>query len=72
LTIERILVFIRNVLQIPSCDDKKTDKDATVHDEVKYQYHYDFNNIMFSSIASASSVFSNNIIFFLLTDIICI
>jgi hypothetical protein len=27
---------------------------------------------MFSSIASASSVFSNNIIFFLLTDIICI
>ncbi|KAH0946664.1 hypothetical protein HN011_009855, partial [Eciton burchellii] len=39
LTIERILVFIRNVLQIPSCDDKKTDKDATVHDEILFAFN---------------------------------
>lgn len=35
MTIERILVFIRNVLQVPPNDnDKRADNDATVHDEV--------------------------------------
>lgn len=36
LTIERILIFIRNVLQVPPNDnDKRGDNDATVHDEVR-------------------------------------
>lgn len=36
LTIERILIFIRNVLQVPPNDnDKRGDNDATVHDEVQ-------------------------------------
>ncbi|XP_012535516.2 protein timeless homolog isoform X2 [Monomorium pharaonis] len=40
LTIERILVFIRNVLQVPPNDnDKRADDDATVHDEVLFAFH---------------------------------
>ncbi|XP_011690831.1 PREDICTED: protein timeless homolog isoform X1 [Wasmannia auropunctata] len=40
LTIERILVFIRNVLQVPPNDnDKRADNDATVHDEVLFAFH---------------------------------
>lgn len=35
MTIERILLFIRNVLEVPANDnDKRTGNDATVHDEV--------------------------------------
>ncbi|XP_025075247.1 protein timeless homolog [Pogonomyrmex barbatus] len=40
LTIERILVFIRNVLQVPPNDnDKRTDNDATIHDEILFALH---------------------------------
>ncbi|XP_071645976.1 protein timeless homolog [Temnothorax longispinosus] len=40
LTIERILVFIRNVLQVPPNDnDKRADNDATVHDEILFAFH---------------------------------
>ncbi|KAL6268795.1 hypothetical protein P5V15_001919, partial [Pogonomyrmex californicus] len=40
LTIERILVFIRNVLQVPPNDnDKRADNDATVHDEILFALH---------------------------------
>ncbi|KAM0735754.1 Protein timeless-like protein [Formica fusca] len=40
LTIERILVFIRNVLQVPPNDnDKRGDNDATVHDEILFAFH---------------------------------
>ncbi|XP_039305903.1 protein timeless homolog isoform X2 [Solenopsis invicta] len=40
LTIERILAFIRNVLQVPPNDnDKRADNDATVHDEVLFAFH---------------------------------
>lgn len=39
LTIERILIFIRNILQVPPNDnDKRADNDATVHDEVNRLY----------------------------------
>ena len=36
LTIERILVLVRNVLQVPRDvrSEKRTDDDATVHDQV--------------------------------------
>lgn len=35
--IERILVFIRNVLQIPPDEnEKRVDNDVTIHDEVWY------------------------------------
>lgn len=38
--IERILTFIRNVLQIPPPDnDLRTDNDATVHDELLFALH---------------------------------
>ncbi|XP_072751003.1 protein timeless homolog [Anoplolepis gracilipes] len=40
LTIERILIFIRNVLQVPPNDnDKRGDNDATVHDEILFAFH---------------------------------
>ncbi|XP_012062583.1 PREDICTED: protein timeless homolog [Atta cephalotes] len=40
LTIERILAFIRNVLQVPPNDnDKRADNDATVHDELLFAFH---------------------------------
>ncbi|XP_050450903.1 protein timeless homolog [Cataglyphis hispanica] len=40
LTLERILVFIRNVLQVPPNDnDKRGDNDATVHDEILFAFH---------------------------------
>ncbi|XP_014475495.1 PREDICTED: protein timeless homolog [Dinoponera quadriceps] len=40
MTIERILILIRNVLQVPSFDnDKRTGNDATVHDEILFAYH---------------------------------
>ncbi|RLU24932.1 hypothetical protein DMN91_003023 [Ooceraea biroi] len=40
LTIERILVFIRNVLQVPSSDnDKRVNNDATVHDEILFAFN---------------------------------
>ncbi|XP_012222325.1 protein timeless homolog isoform X1 [Linepithema humile] len=40
LIIERILVFIRNVLQVPPNDnDKRADNDATVHDEILFAFH---------------------------------
>ncbi|CAL1677972.1 unnamed protein product [Lasius platythorax] len=40
LTIERILIFMRNVLQIPPNDnDKRGDNDATVHDEILFAFH---------------------------------
>ncbi|XP_020292361.1 protein timeless homolog isoform X2 [Pseudomyrmex gracilis] len=40
LTIERILIFIRNVLQIPPNDnDIRVDNDATVHDQILFAFH---------------------------------
>ncbi|XP_012279584.1 protein timeless homolog [Orussus abietinus] len=39
LTVERILVFIRNVLQIPDDNLRKTDDDATIHDELLFALH---------------------------------
>ncbi|XP_032684190.1 protein timeless homolog isoform X2 [Odontomachus brunneus] len=40
MTIERILLFIKNVLQVPANDnDKRTGNDATVHDEILFAYH---------------------------------
>ncbi|XP_029159250.1 protein timeless homolog [Nylanderia fulva] len=40
LTIERILLFMRNVLQVPPNDnDKRGDNDATVHDEILFALH---------------------------------
>ncbi|KAG7212904.1 hypothetical protein KM043_002254 [Ampulex compressa] len=40
MVIERILIFIRNVLQVsPDDDEKRTDNDATVHDEVLFALH---------------------------------
>ncbi|EFN77461.1 Protein timeless-like protein [Harpegnathos saltator] len=40
MTIERILIFIRNVLQVPANDnDKRTNNDATVHDKILFAYH---------------------------------
>lgn len=47
--IERILTFIRNVLQIPPPDnDLRTDNDATVHDEVIILFHLTLYNIILS------------------------
>lgn len=44
--IERILALIRNVLQVPPDEnEKRTDNDATVHDQVTYQvmfFFYDY------------------------------
>lgn len=38
LIIDRILALIRNVLQVPPDEnEKRTDNDATVHDQVTYQ-----------------------------------
>lgn len=35
--IERILIFVRNVLQIPPDEnEKRVDNDVTIHDEVWY------------------------------------
>ncbi|XP_015606157.1 protein timeless homolog [Cephus cinctus] len=40
LIIERILTLVRNVLQIPPDDnEKRTDNDATIHDEVLFALH---------------------------------
>ncbi|XP_011874597.1 PREDICTED: protein timeless homolog isoform X1 [Vollenhovia emeryi] len=40
LTIERILAFVRNVLQVPPNDnEKRADNDATVHDELLFAFH---------------------------------
>ncbi|KAL0125370.1 hypothetical protein PUN28_004481 [Cardiocondyla obscurior] len=40
LIIERILVFIRNVLQVPPNDNnKRVDNDATIHDELLFAFH---------------------------------
>ena len=43
--IERILTFIRNVLRVPPNEnEKRTDNDPTIHDEVIF----DFYNLFYS------------------------
>lgn len=49
MTIERILLFIKNVLQVPANDnDKRTGNDATVHDEVNCYIDYCYIKINFT------------------------
>lgn len=44
MTIERILIFIRNVLQVPANDnEKRAGNEATVHDEVNYYINIKVN-----------------------------
>lgn len=77
MTIERILVFIRNVLQVPPNDnDKRGDNDATVHDEVqidcnnKLKQIININSLYFFATLYLNIVLSNNKEF-LFVDIVC-